>query len=670
MKRLLATFVLLAAGAASAQQQPAAPAAAAPAADPATLFGVRESVEQIDISPDGQKLVYLQPGPGRTTIVYLYNLAGGDPTVVSRSSGNPERFRWCQFATNDRVVCRVSVMSDVDGVLTPFTRLVSLNLDGSDPKLLGQQSSFYDARLRQFDGSILDWSGGEAGTVLMARDTVPEAGRAGTRLTRTANGLAVERIDVRTLRSSRVEQPNPRAGGYISDGRGNVRIMIVPQERSGSDGQMGTRTDYLYRTADSREWRPLGSFDANGGEGMVPLAVDPELNAAYVLKKLNGRMALYRVKLDGTLATELVYANDQVDVDAVITANRGSKVIGVTFADEQRRIVYFDSAYAAANRMLSRAIRNLPQVDFGGTSADGNLVIVHAGADNDAGRYYIFNRTTRNLNEIMLARPQLENVALANVRSVTYPAADGVQVPAYLTLPPGREARGLPVVILPHGGPEARDEWGFDWLPQYLANQGYAVLQPNYRGSSGYGDKWLQQNGFQGWRTSIGDITAGARWLAAQGIGDPSRMAIVGWSYGGYAALQSGVTEPNLFRAIVAIAPVTDLQQAKDDARNYTNARNTAEFIGTGPHIREGSPLQNVRAITAPVLLFHGDRDLNVSITHSRRMDAALRGAGKPSELVTFQGLEHDLADSAVRVQMLQRIGAFLQTNLAPRAAR
>lgn len=671
MKILAASFALLAAGAAIAQQPPAAPAAApATSADPAILFGVRESVEQIDISPDGQKVVYLQPGPGRSTIIYVYTLAGGDPTVATRSTGNPERLRWCRFATNDRLVCRVAGMSELDGVLAQFSRLVSMNLDGSDVKLLGQRESIYDARARQFDGSVIDWSGGEAGTVLMARDTVPEAGRAGTRLVRTANGLSVERVDVRTLRSTRVEQPNASAGGYISDGRGNVRIMILPQERSGTEGQMGTRTDYMYRTADSRQWHPLGSYDANGGAGMIPLAVDPELNAAYVLKKLNGRMALYRVKLDGTLATELVYANEQVDVDDVVTASRGAKVIGVTFADEQRRIVYFDPAYAAANRMLSRAIRNLPQVDFGGTSADGNLVIVHAGADNDAGRYYIFNRTTRNLNEIMLARPQLENVTLAHVRAVTYPAADGVQVPAYLTLPPGHDtARGLPVVIFPHGGPEARDEWGFDWLPQYFAHLGYAVLQPNYRGSSGYGDQWLQHNGFQGWRTSIGDITAGARWLAAQGIGDPARMAIVGWSYGGYAALQAGVTDPGLFRAIVAVAPVTDLQQLKDDARNYTNARNMAEFVGSGPHIREGSPLQNVQAITAPVLLFHGDRDLNVSIVHSRRMDSALRGAGKRSELVTFQGLEHDLADSAVRVQMLQRIGAFLEANLAPRTA-
>jgi dipeptidyl aminopeptidase/acylaminoacyl peptidase len=668
MLGLLFSAVLVVNGAAVAQPASApAPAAAAQPADPALLFGVRESVEQMDISPDGRRLVYLQPGPGRTTIVFVHDLAAANstPAVAVRSSGNPERFRWCRFATNERIICEARGMSEVEGMLVPFSRLVSMNADGTDPKLLGQRQSYNDARLRQFDGSILDWSGGEAGSVLMARELIPEAGMTGSRTGRTADGLAVERIDVRTLRTSRIEPPNNRISHYISDGRGNVRIMAIPARRS--EDQMGTSVAYSYRTADSRDWRPLGSYDSQTGEGMIPLAVDPDLNVAYVLKKLNGRMALYRVKLDTTLATELAYASEQVDVDDVVTASRGSKVIGVTFADDRRRIVYFDPAFGAVHRMLSRAIPNLPLIDFGGTSADGNLVIVHAGSDADPGRYYIFNRATRNLNEIMLARPQLENVPLANVRSVTYPAADGVQVPAYLTLPPGREARGLPTVILPHGGPSSRDEWGFDWLAQYLAHQGYAVLQPNYRGSAGYGDAWLKQNGFQGWRTSIGDITAGARWLAAQGIGDPRRTAILGWSYGGYAALQAGVTEPSLFRAIVAIAPVTDLQQAKDDFRNYTSARNQADYIGSGPHIREGSPLQNVSAITAPVLLFHGERDLNVPIIHSRRMDSALRGAGKRSELMAFPGLEHDLADSEVRTRMLTRIGTFLQTNLAPR---
>ncbi|HTU10015.1 MAG TPA: S9 family peptidase [Allosphingosinicella sp.] len=668
MEKLVFTVALLAAGIAQAQQptaQAAAPAAQA-AVEPAQLFGMRESVEQIDLSPDGRRVAYLQPGPGRTTILYVHDLAaGGAPTEALRSSGSPERLRWCRFVTNARLVCEAVGMSAADGLLLPFSRLVSLDASGGDLKLLGQRSSYYDARVRQFDGAVLDWGVGTDGTVLMARELVPEAGRIGTHLARTDDGLAVERIDVQSLRTSRVEQPNRRASRYITDGRGNVRIMVVPEARG--TGMLGSRIDFLYRTTDNRDWRPLGSYDGNGGEGMIPLAVDPALNAVYVLKKLNGRMALYRVKLDGTLATELVYANEQVDVDSVVTANRGARVIGVTFADEQRRTVYFDPDYAALHRTLSRALTSLPLIDFGATSADGNLVIVHAGSDADPGRYYLYNRATRNLNELLLARPQLEHVQLAAVRHVTYPAGDGVQIPAYLTLPPGREPRNLPAIVLPHGGPAARDEWGFDWLAQYLAHQGYAVLQPNYRGSSGYGDAWLQRNGFRGWRTSIGDINAGARWLAAQGIGDAGRMAILGWSYGGYAALQAGVAEPALFRALVAIAPVTDLQQAKDDFRQYTNARNQADYIGSGQHIADGSPLQNIAAIRAPVLLFHGDRDLNVPIIHSRRMDSALRGANKPVELVSFAGLEHDLADSEARTQMLRRIGAFLQTSLAPR---
>jgi dienelactone hydrolase len=644
----------------------ASAAVAEPPADQARLYGARESVEHIDISPDGGHVVYLQPGPGRTTIVYLADLnERAEPQVVVRSDGAPERLRQCNFVTNERLICQLTGMATVTGVLVPFSRLVSLDTSGQNMRLLGERESFYDARLRQFDGAILDWLVGQDGQVLMSRDHVPEEGRIGTRMVRRTDGLGVDRIDVRTLRSAQVEPPNRTAGWYLSDGRGAVRVMAAPQTRSGTGDQLSTRIDYFYRAAGSHDWRRLGSSGTGADDDMMPIAVDPTLDAAYVLKKLNGRQALYRVKLDGSLATELVYANEHVDVDDVVRASHGSRVIGVTFAEERRRVVYFDTEYAALARSLGRAIPNLPLIDFGSASADGNRLLVHAGSDNDAGRYYVYDRATRNLNEILMVRPELENVALASVRAVTYPAADGVSVPAYLTLPPGSNGRGLPTVILPHGGPSARDEWGFDWIAQYLAHQGYAVLQPNYRGSAGFGDQWLRQNGFTGWRTSIGDITAGARWLAQQGIGDPNRMAIVGWSYGGYAALQAGVAEPRLFRAIVAIAPVTDLQQAKDDARDYTDARNVADYIGTGPHIREGSPLQNVGAIQAPVLLFHGDRDLNVRVVHSQHMDEALRGAGKRSELVLFPGLEHDLADSGVRVQMLQRISDFLAAQLA-----
>jgi dipeptidyl aminopeptidase/acylaminoacyl peptidase len=168
------------------------------------------------------------------------------------------------------------------------------------------------------------------------------------------------------------------------------------------------------------------------------------------------------------------------------------------------------------------------------------------------------------------------------------------------------------------------------------ANRGYAVLQPNFRGSSGYGDAWFQKNGFQSWRTAIGDVTDGGRWLVSQGIADPKKLSIVGWSYGGYAALQSAVIAPDLFKAVVAIAPVTDLAQLRQDALKYSSGLIDRDFIGSGPHIREGSPALHASAIKAPVILFHGSLDSNVPIAQSRLMNDKLRDAGKKTEIVLY----------------------------------
>lgn len=635
-------------------------ARAKPAGDGA-LFGVREQVQHIDISPDGKRVVYVAPGPGRTTLAQVAELGSGEAHVVLQSGSGSDRLAWCNFAGNERLVCRFTGIVDNAGMLVPYSRLVALGIDGKGIAMLGQKSSRYDARLRQFDGDILDWLPGEDGAVLMAREYIPEAGKIGTRMVRKADGLGIDRIDVATMDSTRIEKPMKHADFFISDGRGTVRIKGYQVER-GSTGQLSSRVVYHYRVSGSQDWTPFSEWD--DGAGMMPIEVDATTNSAYVLKTLDGRHALYRVKLDGSMATELVYENDKVDVDDVVRIGRGARVIGVTYAEEKRHVIYFDDEYAKLAAALRTALQ-LPMVDFIGSSADNDKLLVRAGSDSDPGRYYVFDRAASALNEIMLARPALENVRLASVQPITYAAGDGTAIPGYLTLPPGKEsARGLPAVVLPHGGPSARDEWGFDWLAQFLAHEGYAVLQPNYRGSSGFGDAWLHENGFKSWKTSIGDVTDAAKWLVAQGIADADRLAIVGWSYGGYAALQSGVTEPGLFKALVAIAPVTDLAMLKSEARDYTNARLVADEIGSGPHVEAGSPLQNVERIQAPVLMFHGDLDLNVGIRQSRSMDAKLRAAGKSSELVVYEGLEHSLVDSDARTQMLDRIAAFLAANL------
>lgn len=371
-----------------------------------------------------------------------------------------------------------------------------------------------------------------------------------------------------------------------------------------------------------------------------------------------------RITLDENPVTTEIADRPDVDIDSVVRSSNGRRVIGYAYTDDRRRTSYFDPEYKALAASLGRAIPNLPMITFVGGSDDGNKELLFAGADNHPGAYYLFDKRAKTLGEVMPVRSQLTGRTLATVRPLNYRASDGTMIPAYLTLPPGKTAKGLPAVVLPHGGPSARDEWGFDWLPQFLAARGYAVIQPNYRGSAGYGDAWLAQNGFKGWRTSIGDVSAAARYLVSEGIADPAKLAIVGWSYGGYAALQSAATEPSLYKAVVAIAPVTDLELLKTEAEEYTHARITARFVGTGPHVAEGSPLRRAATIQAPVLLVHGDLDVNVGVQQSRKMDSALKSAGKSSELLEFKGLDHQLDDSDARAQMLTKIGGLLDRTI------
>jgi dipeptidyl aminopeptidase/acylaminoacyl peptidase len=199
------------------------------------------------------------------------------------------------------------------------------------------------------------------------------------------------------------------------------------------------------------------------------------------------------------------------------------------------------------------------------------------------------------------------------------------------------------------------------WLSQYFANRGYAVLQPNFRGSAGYGDAWFRQNGFRSWPTAIGDVLAAGRWLVSEGIADPARLGVVGWSYGGYAALQSAAVDPAVFKAVIAIAPVTDLAALVEERRNWTDYEVVREFVGEGPQVREGSPIEHASAFKVPVLMFHGTLDRNVSYRQSERMADRLKAAGVNVNVVIFKDLDHQLDDSSARAEMLRRSDEFLR---------
>ena len=292
----------------------------------AVLFGSRESATGIRLSPSGMLVSYIAPTPGGGAVAFVANVQTGETKPFLNSGKGTEKLRWCSFVTDQRLVCKYTAIVNDAGLLLGFQRLIAVNSDGSGMKELGQQSSFYDASLRQFDGQIIDWLPGSGGSVLMAREYVPEEGKAGTRLYRSKSGIGVDRVDTLTLKVTPIEGAKHDVDTYMSDGLGKVRLMGMAGVAN--DQMLTGKTKYFYRLANSKDWKPLTDYVEE--KDFTPLAVDATTNSLYALKPLNGRQALYRIKLEEGLPSELVASNPRVDIDDIIRSANGQRVIGYT----------------------------------------------------------------------------------------------------------------------------------------------------------------------------------------------------------------------------------------------------------------------------------------------------------------------------------------------------
>lgn len=626
--------------------------------DNAARFGALESIRDVSLSPDGSRLAFIENGEKMTRRLFVVDTTeGAMPKQILSSNGADGFLSWCGWVTNSRIVCQTYHRDKQAGEILGATNIVALDAAGGNLKLLSNRRSARSLYSDFRGGSVLDWSASDKGALLMTRSYVPE-NNTGTLVAQRGEGLGVDSVDATNGSSSRVEGPNRDAIYYLSDGHGQVRLMATQGWMN--NGQINPTIRYLYRPKGGSVWKALSEYDVAGEKGFDPLAIDPGTDRVFGLDRVNGRKAVVAMALDGSGTATTIYAHPEVDVDDVVRIGRNGRIVGVSYATDKRVSVITDPAIAKMTASLSKALGG-KQILIADASADESRYLVRTSSDTDPGQYFLFTPAAKELRPLLGERDALAELTLSPVRPVSYPAADGTMIPGYLTLPPGRaDAKGLPAIVMPHGGPSARDEWGFDWMAQYFAQSGYAVLQPNFRGSSGYGDAWYQKNGFQSWKTAVGDVADGGRWLTSVQGADPAKLSIVGWSYGGYAALQSGVLAPDLFKAIVAIAPVTDLEQLKreeaDDGAGAINAR----FIGTGPHLKEGSPAQNAEAIKAPVLMFHGTFDQNVRIEQARTMKRALDAKGKRAELVEYPELAHSLETGEARTDMLRKISTFL----------
>ncbi len=308
-----------------------------------------------------------------------------------------------------------------------------------------------------------------------------------------------------------------------------------------------------------------------------------------------------------------------------------------------------------------------------GRSESEQQLLILSTSDRDPGTYFFLDRKEQKLRPLCQVRPWLNPEQMADMFPIEYASRDGLRIHGYLTLPPGRGKKNLPAVVMPHGGPWARHVWGFDPLVQMLANRGYAVLQMNYRGSTGYGDDFMQKGRREIGRAIQTDVEDGARWLIAQGIAHPKRMAILGASYGGYSALYALGHSESLYRCGISIAGVTDwfriIKGAEDpddeSARLYWEEQ-VGEPKNDEAFLKEISPVNFADKITAPLLIIQGERDERVPPKQARLMIRAMEKNGHRPESYFMSRAGHDLGDAKERVELFKRIEQFLAANMTP----
>jgi dipeptidyl aminopeptidase/acylaminoacyl peptidase len=359
--------------------------------------------------------------------------------------------------------------------------------------------------------------------------------------------------------------------------------------------------------------------------------------------------------------------------DALIQDPVTGRLVGTyRLAGDDGAYAFFDAHDAAVWRAVAKAFPG-DLVSLVSWSQDRKKIVVRVDSAEEGPAYSLVDLTSGDADWLGSEYAGLKAADISPVKPVRYKAADGLEITGYLTLPRSRDPHGLPLVVLPHGGPAARDLPGFDWWAQALASRGYAVLQPNYRGSTGFGEDFYQAGFGEIGRKMQTDLSDGVRDLARQGVVDPKRVCIVGASYGGYAALAGATLDRGVYRCAVAYGGPSDLRVLTADmgrTQGADAARFWARYIGArsdgDPVLAAVSPAAHAADVTLPVLLIHGRDDTVVPIGQSRKMADALRAAGKPVELVELAGEDHWLSNGATRLQMLQATVDFLEKNNPP----
>lgn len=608
-----------------------------PARIPAEHFAALPLVRGAMLSPDGRSVATRAIVAGdHRILVFDADAPESDPAVFS--IGEKAELSGLTWAGSQRLLVRVVIRGAIYGVEVPYQRLFVVDLATRSSRVLDRRGRGI------FAGDVLYVDPTGTWALVASQDNIHTY-------------PSVKRVDLATTDATVVEKAKTGVWDWYADQQGVVRAGVAYE---------GRRWTLWYRESAGEKLRPKRGEFVRNEDGSIDRFFFGTADAGWVVTdEGTGRFGLYEFDFDTSTRGDAIFEHPAVDIDDVLYDPPTRQVRGVNFHDDRDRTHWLDPELSALQQRIDRALpdRVNRMVDW---SSDRQRILVRSGGASNPGIYFLLDRASSKMAPVVESYPRIDPLQLAPVRPVTYTARDGLAIPAYLTLPRGRTPEGLPLVLMPHGGPFDRDRWVYDPLVQFIANRGYAVLQPQFRGSTGYGRDFVSR-GYGEWgRKMQDDLDDGVDWLVSTGQVDPARVCIVGASYGGYAALWGAIRDPGRYRCAASWAGVSDLAALLRYDRKLFSATRYYREWRTRVAGEEKFDLASVSPITfadkleVPVLIAHGETDARVPVQQSRAMVQALTRRNADVVHVFYKGSGHDFGSAADLEDFLLRLEEFL----------
>lgn len=626
----------------------AALGAASAAAAPLEAYGKLPTIESANVSPSGHAVALIVTN-GEERMIVIQDLA--TKALTYRAATGKAKVRYVRWAGDEHLIIVTTITaSPMDVISTQREWAMGFRLDLKRKKVTPLLNDA-DRAMNTIHGlPVVRVQGGEPVVFLQGIQFVNNEGR-----------LALFRVDLGSGRSKLVEVGAPDTRDWVVGPDGEPAAQELYNLKSGR---------WAIKLNTKAGWREAVSTTAlNDPPSMMGLSRDGRA-VLYTARDEEQRLVWQEARLDEAATGSPIPVTD---AHGALYDSQDGRLIGqYALVGDIGRYTFFDPT---DEKIWKAVVAAFPGswVDLESWSADHRKIVVRVDSPVDGPAYALVDIDARQATWLGAEYQDVGADGVSPQKPIRYKAGDGLQLSGYLTVPRGREAKGLPLIVFPHGGPAARDGPGFDWWAQAMASRGYAVLQVNFRGSEGLGDDLLEAGYGQWGRKMQTDLSDGVRHLAAEGVIDPKRVCIVGASYGGYAALAGATLDPGVYRCAASFGGLSDLGRFVSWSKNKRGQgafRYWTRFMGAEEDrsavLAEISPVEHAHKVAIPVLLIHGRDDSVVPLEQSRIMADALKKAGKPYELVVQKGEDHWLSRGETRLEMLQATMAFVERHNPP----